>query len=87
MLAVAVIHVFPCDSRMALLLLIFFLYYWILLHTRITMGRAAGWVWLGLREEQPHLVSQLVSQGRSNGVGSSFPLSCFMLSLVFHGHS
>lgn len=48
----------------------------------------SGW---GSGKMQPRLVSQLytqtlVSQGRSNGVGSSFLLSCFMLSLVFHGH-
>lgn len=36
---------------MALLLLVFILNYWMLFHTRITMGRAAGWVWLGLRAD------------------------------------
>lgn len=51
MFAVAVIQVFPYDSGVALLLLAFILNYWILFNPRIIMGRAAGWVWLGLRED------------------------------------
>lgn len=51
MLAVAVIHIFPSDSGMALLLLIFILSYWVLFHTSIATGRAVGRVWLGLRED------------------------------------